>query len=289
MRANQGSSNADTSIVFAIDKLTGQAKHVREVPTGLACNCICPGCREPLEAVNAEAVRYKKRPHFRHPEKPQTSGCADRSLKEALCEAASWIESITLPAADPIVIALFPDAAASEADVVVIERFEVIDHTEALLHLPNGRTVRVGVMARSWGDGINPAGFDLSVMLPDDAADLQSIDDLVRYLTLDPDRWRWCARQTQPAPLAAEPPFELVGETANSLDELVKTPVDTAGEAVSDAPGSTNAAGKGVQEHAERQPVRSWTETVTFPGAGTMRFHRQIWPNGVMTEQREKG
>ncbi len=38
---------------------------------------------------------------------------------------------------------------------------------------------------------------------------------------------------------------------------------------------------------AEAQPVRRWTEVVSIKGCPTINYHRAIWPNGVMTEERE--
>ncbi len=36
-----------------------------------------------------------------------------------------------------------------------------------------------------------------------------------------------------------------------------------------------------------RQPLRRWTEVVSMKGYATVTYHRAIWPNGVMTEERE--
>lgn len=44
---------SNATIVWAND-LTGVARYILEVQTGLDCNCVCPGCGAWLEAVNAQ-------------------------------------------------------------------------------------------------------------------------------------------------------------------------------------------------------------------------------------------
>ena len=52
-----------------------------EVANGLACDCICPGCRRPLNAANGG---LKVIPHFRH---AQAEDCV-RGYKEGVRRAA---------------------------------------------------------------------------------------------------------------------------------------------------------------------------------------------------------
>ena len=280
-------ASTDT-IVFAKERFTGQAKHVREVPTGRACNCVCPGCGELLDAVNAQATHYKKRPHFRHVEHSEQPGCADVALWAALRESAPAMEAVVLPPADPVVVALFPDIASSAATSMAIEGFEVVDHTTALLRFPNGRTIRVALAARSWGDGVNPPGFDLVVTLPGEDTDIESIDDLTRYLTLDSSHWRWCARQTAPSPLDVAPPFELVSESAGEGSQPAE-PLAVEPIAIDSDAGVAPIAGQAITALTGPQPIRRWTETVMLPGVGKTLFHCTLWPNGVVTEERERG
>ena len=66
-----------------------------EVANGLACNCICPGCRKPLVAANGG---LKVIPHFRH---AQAEDCS-RGYKEGVRRAAVALiatqQRLTLPA-----------------------------------------------------------------------------------------------------------------------------------------------------------------------------------------------
>ncbi len=271
-------ATTDNRIVFATDVATGRARHVREVKTGLACGCICPGCQAPLEAVNAESLSYRRRPHFRHAERPFESSCADRSLEAGLREASASISRVSLPAATSEVGQIFPGLAHPTPGDIEISEFEVVDATTALLHVPDGRVLRVLLRARSWGDGVNPPGFDLAVTLPDEDTELQSIADLASHVALDPDQWRWCSRQTTPPGLDVPPAFQLDNPFLPGDDQVVAPAADA-------EPGSVGPDQAGPSGH---RPVRSWTETVIIPGRQPLLFHRQIWPNGVMTEQHER-
>lgn len=41
---------AKVKISWGLDTHSGTMKHIIEVPNGLACQCICPGCGSPLIA-----------------------------------------------------------------------------------------------------------------------------------------------------------------------------------------------------------------------------------------------
>lgn len=66
-----------------------------EVENGLACGCICPGCRKPLNAANGG---LKVIPHFRH---AQSEYCAHSYKEGARWAAVALIAArrgLTLPA-----------------------------------------------------------------------------------------------------------------------------------------------------------------------------------------------
>lgn len=50
------------NIFLGIDAMTGQTRHISEVPSGAKCGCICALCGEPLEARKG----MKRRHHFAH-------------------------------------------------------------------------------------------------------------------------------------------------------------------------------------------------------------------------------
>jgi len=136
------SAFGEYTLTFAIEREMRALRHVREVRTGQACGCICPGCNEPLEAVNAQATVYKKRPHFRHLEGQNSAECAARSIAKAAEAALADVRSVQLPPITPQPRTFF-DEAPPQTVPTEIERFELIDYTEGVLHLPDGRALRV--------------------------------------------------------------------------------------------------------------------------------------------------
>lgn len=53
----------DIKIPYAFEKNTNELKYIKDVTTGLDCNCYCKTCGEDLIAKNKGAV---KKPHFAH-------------------------------------------------------------------------------------------------------------------------------------------------------------------------------------------------------------------------------
>lgn len=54
--------NTKKLLTYALNA-ENQIKNINEVPNGLECNCICPGCKEPLIAKNEGKIREH---HFAH-------------------------------------------------------------------------------------------------------------------------------------------------------------------------------------------------------------------------------
>lgn len=273
------------TLTFALERETRALRHVREVKTGQACGCVCPGCGEPLEAVNAQAAVYKKRPHFRHLEGQNSAECSARSIAKAAEAALAEVRSIQLPPITPQSRTLFDEAPPEKAPTE-IERFELIDHTEGLLHLPDGRALRVRVIARFTGGKELDGDFDLTLDLSRGELDnCQNLGNLRNYLTLDSSCWRWCQRQTKPTMLPEE-----LSEGALETESVVIVPVPAqqpVGSAnkvriVSPPPKEPALARSAT---SPIQPVQEWTEPpVKFKDGTVLLFHRKRWPNGVMTE-----
>ncbi|MCC6073873.1 competence protein CoiA [Pseudomonas sp. GCM10022188] len=129
-----------------------------EVENGLACGCICPGCRKPLNAANGG---QKVIPHFRH---VQSEDCV-RGYKEGVRRAAVALiaarRGLTLPAFSRQVSAtavsghsLFRDVSFQAAPVIgdSVKRFvdlgDVVAH--AVVTASNRQLlVRIKVFSRA--------------------------------------------------------------------------------------------------------------------------------------------
>lgn len=72
---------SSTKIPFGL--LGGHLKRAMDVPNGLACDCLCPGCRSPLIAAN-QGLRYV--PHFRHATSVDCQGAYETALHRAAKE-----------------------------------------------------------------------------------------------------------------------------------------------------------------------------------------------------------
>jgi len=79
-------------LVFALRD--GALQHVRDVPTGKACQCLCPACSEPLIAVNQGT---KRAAHFRHEAHADCAYGYETSLHLAGKDALLRLKSVLLP------------------------------------------------------------------------------------------------------------------------------------------------------------------------------------------------
>lgn len=129
-----------------------------EVTNGIACDCICPGCRKPLNAANGG---QKVIPHFRH---VHAEDCV-RGYKDGVCRAAvsliakhlsltlpAYSKTISAPTASGRVLMREVGFPAKTITAEAVERF--VDLGEVLAHAAltmDGRQlfVRIKVSSRS--------------------------------------------------------------------------------------------------------------------------------------------
>ncbi|WP_323914307.1 hypothetical protein [Aeromonas caviae] len=111
-----------------------------EVANGLACHCICPGCRKPLVAANQGV---KVIPYFRH---AQAEGCA-RGYKEGVRRAAVALivaqRHLTLPAYYHQINATTHSGSTLRSDVTFPSEVILADNVERFVDLG---TVRAHVV-----------------------------------------------------------------------------------------------------------------------------------------------
>lgn len=79
-------------MVFALRN--GALAHIRDVPNGKACGCICPACGAPLEAVNGGRKRIH---HFRHAAGSNCAAGYETALHLAGKEALMRLRRVMLP------------------------------------------------------------------------------------------------------------------------------------------------------------------------------------------------
>lgn len=87
-------------MAWAKEEKTGKLQFVGELPrirTGLKCGCICYGCGERMEAVNAGNPEALITPHFRHKEPPDNGMCSQVVSKMLLRTELEAFKEIYLP------------------------------------------------------------------------------------------------------------------------------------------------------------------------------------------------
>ena len=63
-------------ITYGIDKTTGRLRNIEDVPSGLACNCVCSKCGSELEAHKGNIQRH----HFQHHSVAECKGAFESQL-----------------------------------------------------------------------------------------------------------------------------------------------------------------------------------------------------------------
>ena len=80
-------------IYFGVNKLTGELKHISEVPSGQKCNCICAACLQPFEARKGTRRRH----HFAHVSNYECMYASEVAIYKAFVEALKQSGFLTLP------------------------------------------------------------------------------------------------------------------------------------------------------------------------------------------------
>lgn len=197
---------SEARIVWASDAATKAARHISEVRTGLACNCVCPGCAARLEAVNAENPLWKRRPHFRHYQAPELEDCAQQAVLTGAREALTQATEIKLPEvrAGRIVVAQdqvdFAAEAVQPEQQMAVEAVELVDATDAILTLAGGEQIYVRLVATAK----RPADIK-QTLLPEVLIDISDPvlrtadpETLRRHITLGVRAKHWCNHLREP-------------------------------------------------------------------------------------------
>jgi hypothetical protein len=198
---------SEATIVWATDVDTGSAKHILEVETGLACNCLCTGCNAKLEAINSRNPDPKRRPHFRHHDTPELADCTQHAVLAGARESLRGATEIELPGMKVRHSARARDGAEFTGEVdepprrVQIESIEFVDATDAILTLEDGQRIYVRLIATGKRP-VDPKQSLYSEILIDITDPVLLTADpatMRRHITLAPNSRVWCVyfRQAQ--------------------------------------------------------------------------------------------
>lgn len=192
-------------MVWATRLKNNIATHISEVQTGLACDCICPGCNATLEAVNSENPYWKKRPHFRHHNAPELNDCETKAVLKAAKESFSKGSKFLIP--EKVVSATvksksgrsFTEERVIPSETQEITAYDFIDATDAILTLSNGQRVYVRLVATGkLSDHTSPKQTQFAEVLIDISDPVLKTADrevLRQHITLSPEQRQWCSNQ----------------------------------------------------------------------------------------------
>jgi hypothetical protein len=197
---------AEPRIVWAADAATMAARHISEVRTGLACNCVCPGCQARLEAVNAENPLWKRRPHFRHYQAAELDDCAQQAVLKGARQMLGAITEIELPArrVERMVSAQdkleFVGAATEPPLRAAVEAVEFVDATDAVLTLAGGVQIYVRLVAtcRRPADVKQTQLSEIAIDVSDPFLRTADPDALRQHITLGTRAKHWCHHLREP-------------------------------------------------------------------------------------------
>lgn len=154
--------------------------------SGAKSGCVCPGCSNPLIAVNNAKESYLRRPHFRHHPGTGAQDCSIVAARVAVLRTMQDLGWIDLPARNLTgsVVGLdgqiFEGQSGRTAERLYIRNAEFRDFAPAILHLDDGR--QVSVLLRG-SNAPTEAGSDLG------AAIFIEVDDPTVAL-MDPQQLR---------------------------------------------------------------------------------------------------
>lgn len=80
-------------VTYGIDRTSGELRNIEDVPSGLACNCICSKCGSVLEAHKGKVYRY----HFQHHSVAECKGAFESQLHLLSKDIIKENKSLMLP------------------------------------------------------------------------------------------------------------------------------------------------------------------------------------------------
>lgn len=210
-------------MVWATRKVDGAAVHISEVNRGLGCDCVCPGCSAQLEAVNSENPHWKKHPHFRHHNAPESLACEVSAITKAAKQALAEAKEFQLP--DQHVVGearsadgkLFSHRIDQPGSVLAVTQYTSVDATDAILTLADGQMIYVRLIATGIplsGDTPKQTKFaEVVIDISDPVLRTASREVLRQHISLSAEQRRWCSNQDL---------VELQAQANNAAQSLAK-------------------------------------------------------------------
>ncbi|MFZ6731181.1 hypothetical protein ACO0LG_04575 [Undibacterium sp. Ji42W] len=192
-------------MVWAVTSADNSARHISEVKAGLNCECVCPGCRAPLEAVNSENPTWKRRPHFRHEKLAELESCSEASILAAAKDCLANATEICLPGYFATVFAktdngkLLRETVEGRSEIVNVTAYEFVDVTDAILTLESGQQVYVRLIASSHSyqqaQPKHQGMAEISIDISDPKLLMVDRDVLRKFISLSVEHRKWCRNQ----------------------------------------------------------------------------------------------
>ncbi|MBE7421651.1 MAG: hypothetical protein HS110_04360 [Zoogloeaceae bacterium] len=221
----------DLVMAWAVDRDTDEPRYILqldEAHRGARSNCKCPSCGLPLQAVNAAKLKFKKRPHFRHPEGAAREQCLIVAARRALADMFGKQERIVLPrrrrskSVEGLSGRYFDAWVELPPETVGINNCAFHDATTAILTLDDGR--RLVVQLVGYGEALKLDGDDaLLARIEIDADDpivaRMSPEEIFSHLELAWVNGCW-VRHWSDAELEREAEAQARSAAADALDWL---------------------------------------------------------------------
>lgn len=227
----QRPTSGDLVMAWAVDRDTGEPRYILqldEAHRGAKSNCKCPSCGLPLQAVNAAKLKFKNRPHFRHPEGAAREQCLIVAARRALADMFGKQERIILPrrrrsrSVEGLSGRYFDAWVELPPGTVGINHCAFHDATTATLTLDDGRRLVVqlvghGEVSKLDGDDALLARIEIDV--DDPTVAMMSPEEIFAHLELAWTNGCW-VRHWADAELDREAEAQARSAAADALDWL---------------------------------------------------------------------
>jgi len=197
--------------------------------TGLACNCLCPGCGSVVQAVNVghAAAHYLKqgvtRPFFRHHHTPQGEGCKQSVARLATLHLLFDRDEIALPAPRAVGFVqgisgtAYKQYAGGQSFTAAVIGKQWIDAHSASLTLADGKVICLRLSSSTRVDQDMEMDGVLTVDVDDPDVANWSPEQILAKVQLDGSWLRW-VRHWDDESLAAQALQNARDAADNALD-----------------------------------------------------------------------